>query len=717
MIRKTLLDSGWEFAQSEWLEKQTLAYAKVPGWLPATVPGHVHLDLVANGIIEHPFKEMHELGCRWVDEADWSYRTTFEWHPDASRPFRVLKFAGLDTVCEVFLNGQRLSASDNMFLPLEVDVSAALVEGTNELRVDFKSAARIGRARQAAYFEKHGLGPTTANFEDRAFVRKAQYMFGWDWGPRLISCGIWQPVELLEFADGDRDSLAPPSAPVQIRLLREPDSFGESFEFEVNGKKLWARGANWIPDHSFSSQITREGLREKLEACKGMNFNMLRVWGGGLPESDDFYGLCDELGISVWQDFPYACSYYPDDPEHLEQARQEAIQIVKRLRHHSSLAIWCGNNEILTMWEGKWGGAENNPPRMHGETIWNEVLRDVVAEYDPGRPYIPTSPIGGPDANAGGVGDQHFWEVWHGKGDWKYYEDSTARFSSEFGFASSCGFDAWASVTDIKGLTPTSSVVRWHDKTGKPWKTFKGLVELHYPASESLEDWVYYSQLNQRDAMRHGIEHYRRSEFCKGSLIWQLNDCWPVQSWAVIDNSGTWKAAAYELRRLYADRMLSIERVGDSVRVYAVNDGEPTECQATLVVHSLVTGGHLREVRGEPVRLQTGERRLVLETAAAETGIVVVSAEGWTETWRLLAEPKNLKFGMAGPIRVHVEEGQLRLRFSGSVVDLMLWAPGLRMKENFVTALSGTELALAFEGSIKELRARSLAGQHPVHFD
>ncbi|MCC2672892.1 MAG: glycoside hydrolase family 2 immunoglobulin protein beta-sandwich, partial [Armatimonadetes bacterium] len=656
-MRTTLLHSGWSFLHLDPGPGYPQPNVQRQRWLPASVPGHVHLDLMANGVIQDPFVRLGELGCRWVDEADWAYRTTFHWTPDPSLPRRVLQFEGLDTVCEVSLNGERIAAHDSMFLPLEVDVTDRLREGENELRIDFRSPVQVGQERRAAYFAAEGLPNVLERFDERAFVRKAGYMSAWDWGPRLLSCGIWRPVALVEYAarirsftvrqeplpdgrfrvwtetvvDGDAEvtltfgehSASSSSTALQeldlvldearlwwpngmgeqhlypasvrlgngqevrkriglktIALRREADEFGESFEFVVNGRPLWARGANWIPNDSFPSRVTVRDYHAQIADCRALGFNMLRVWGGGFYEAEPFYDACDEAGILVWQDFPYACCYYPDGPAEQEVARAEAAHHVRRLRDRASLALWCGNNENHQMWQEKWGVPTDHPPRYYGEPIYEAVLPGVVAELDPGRPYIPSSPIGipptGPQAgkvNSGGYGDSHYWDVWHGRGDWRFYLDSDARFSSEFGFASSCSLALWDRTLVPGDREFEGPIVRWHDKTKKAWETCRGYVTDHYPEPQTLEDWVYYSQLNQRDALRCGIEHYRRGEFCKGSLIWQFNDCWPVESWAVQDYRRLLKPAGYELARLYADRLVSLVGAEGEEAVHVVNDG------------------------------------------------------------------------------------------------------------------------------------------------
>jgi len=834
MLQTTYLHSGWEFIERG-ADSRTVGTIK-PEWLPAQVPGHVHLDLVANGVIADPFVRMNELGCQWVDRADWVYRTTFDWEPNEELPRRVLKFEGLDTVCAIYLNDEKVAEHDNMFVPFELDVTEKLKAGSNTLRIEFESAARIGEERRAAYFAEQGLSDPSPYFYERSFVRKAQYMFGWDWGPRLVSCGIWRPVSLVEYAarildvrttvtekdsdvwvieissevegegtlvhcldgvgclvgDGafvlndvplwspeqpfrlmlttglmandtdfrpfeidldeaededERETAASIQSGIlaqdaidlreqfigltKIRLRQEPDEFGESFEFEVNGRGIWARGANWIPDHSFPSVVDRARLRDRLEKAIDMGFNMLRVWGGGLYETDEFYELCDEMGILVWQDFPFGCAFYPDTGNWQEIIAHEAAINIKRLRNHPCLALWCGNNENHEMFYNQWGGPAAMPPRYYGLNLYDEVLPAAVDAHDPGRSYIASSPIGSPPAekvvdakrrgpNADGYGDQHNWDVWHGRGDWKHYVESKGRFSSEYGFASSCSTSVWAKTLTEEDWDPHSPVVKWHDKTTKGHEVFHGYVELHYGKSETLEDWVYLSQLNQRDALKLGVEHYRRSEFCRGSLIWQLNDCWPVQSWAILDGDGNYKALAYELRRLYADRVLSLERNNEIVKLHAMNDGLDVWEFGVAIEAFHTETGELLEVWGGEAGLGPNARGVVMEIDLSglnvhET-ILIASATEVEPTWMLLNEPKSMRLSPPSPLLISTHTaGVLRIQSDTPVFDLMLTSDGdpSPFIDNFVTSIDGI-IELRCDKLPDTIEARSLAGQHRV---
>lgn len=820
-MHQTLLNSGWRLRQA----------TSGPGYhrpqlcpvdgIPATVPGNVHLDLVAAGMISDPFARRYEAGVQWVDEADWTYECEFSWEPRGSDDRRVLRFGGLDTVCQIFLNGNLIGESDNMFVPLELDVTDTLVMGANTLRIEFKSAVHTGDERRRAWFDLHGLPQNFVMFDERAFVRKAGYMSGWDWGPRLVGAGIWQDVHLLEFTNRIEDvaftiqpqgngrfvvrceveTTVPEGAMFELNLgsnetkiisseignqsaewllegglwwprgmgqqvlhslavqlesgdtqnrkfglrsiefKREADAVGESFEFFVNGKPVWARGANWIPNDSFPGRISDTEIHDQIARFAELNMNMLRVWGGGLYESEAFYDACDELGVLVWQDFPYACMYYPDDKPWQESARNEAEHHIKRLRHRASLALWCGNNENLVMFHTRWGGPGIIPDTYFGQHIYDEVLPNAVNRLDPGRSYIASSPIGmspdesipiGPERNAGmGLyGDSHYWDVWHGRGDWVHYRDSTTRFSSEFGFASSCSLAGWQKCLGEKDWQPFPLPVHHHhNKTGKPWETFLGYVTLHYPRPETLEDWTYYSQLNQRDAMRFGVEFFRRNEICRGSLIWQANDCWPVQSWALQDYARMLKPAGFEMARAYADVMISIDYVaGESeAHFWVVNDSlEALETTLEIELISTLDGSVLDRTQRE-MKLAANQRGAVysLKTGNDPTRTAVrcrLADVQDSERWLLLAEPKLIEFGTC-IISAIESDGELRLEIKGFVADLVVWdqkdlaavqsqniqQPGWAPK----TAANET-LQYRTVNPIRQLRIRSLAGEHEV---
>ncbi len=774
--RRTLSD-GWRVREVP--HAGTPVHNQLP-WLPAQVPGHVHLDLMRAGVIPDPFAQMHERDVAWVDDSDWVYETTF--HVEDPAPVNAfLVFHGLDTVAEIELNGAALGRTDNMYIPHEFPVGGRFKAGEgdaglNTLRVTFRAAERVGLERQKAWNE--GPDPIPLHWDSfgpRSTVRKAQYMYGWDWGPVLLGCGLWRPVELVSvptarlldwqydvaFTDDDtavvtvtaeieraphaahapltltvglprvgsldggdyRDALpepvtvAVPDGPGRARatakltvdaprrwntvglnqstrsedehpplytlilslaaeteidariakiglrtieLVREPDSDGqgEGFKFRVNGHDLFIKGANWIPNDSFPATITREELSAQIAQACDAGFNMLRIWGGGLYESEHFYELCDAYGLLVWQDFPYACAYYPDMGEYADAARVEATAAVRRIRNHPCLALWCGNNENAMMYFSNWHDAR--PSRFVGEKLYFDVLPAVVAAEDPQTPYWPSSPFGGDDPNSATHGDCHNWDVWHGRGDWTHYPENDSRFCSEFGFASSCGLAAWDTVLEDADKHPHSPAVRWHDKTRKGYNTYLGYIGLHYPDPQSLEDLVYYSQINQAEALKFGVEHYRRRKgHCWGTLFWQLNDCWPVQSWAVVDYLGEPKAALFAARKFYAPVLLSLARDGATVTAHLVNDHlHPVAGTLTLTLGSFEEAAPISETTQE-VRVGPNGAEAVatfaLEHAIGREREVYVHARFQpgtagrpVENLLLLAEPKDLRLSTPG---------------------------------------------------------------------
>jgi beta-mannosidase len=712
----------------------------------------------------------------------------------------------------VFLNGELVATHDNMFLPLEVDVTS-LLRASNELVVEFSSGVRVAESRLAAYLAAEGIDPSVTTFYERSFLRKAQYMFGWDWGPRLVSCGIWKPVKLLEYDSRVTDvwvrpklvdgewlvdvswegeqvstpkmfanetaqevvSITESSARIVVRkpalwwprdfhtrdgrkantysgriefegetkyfdyglrkveLVREPDKWGASFEFVVNGERVFCKGANWIPDHSFPSLVSTDRYGSQVQAMRDLNFNMVRVWGGGLYENDRFYDWCDRYGIMVWQDFPFACAYYPEDGTFLASVEAEATANVRRLRNHPSLVLWCGNNENQQMHEQRWGGSAS-PKRFYAEKIYDEVLPRLLQEEDPDRPYVNGSPSGkveGRDSNMDGVGDSHYWEVWHGKGDWKHYEESTSRFSSEFGFASSPSLHAWSKCLDRSSDWKfDSEAVKWHDKTLKGYEKYISFIEMHYPKVETLEDLVYYSQLNQRDALRCGIEHYLMSEFCAGTLVWQFNDCWPAQSWAVQDSEGRMKPASWELHRLYARKCMTMKVVGDQVHVFTVQTVPGNFDLSEQRYLSILNTQTAEEIVREPIPVTSSGTvgcELVLDINLKGIDLtrhVVYApmAGRWRSSYqsRLLCEPKDVVLTACPIVISTYDEDTHHLLATHPIVDLMVWDPddAANLSEAHFDPMiypdSPEPFLPTFRREPKRLVARSLAGYHEV---
>lgn len=613
---------------------------------PATVPGCVHTDLLAAGRIPDPFYRANELETLWLGENDWLYWREFELPADFLAHKRLLlRCTGLDTLASLFLNGQLLGTTDNMFRTWEFEVRQCLRPGRNKLEIRFDSALAYGRQKQAERF----LPAWTADkLPGGNWLRKEPCNFGWDWGPKVVTCGIWRDIELLALdhprltdlsieqqhltngvnltitatteapspADvrltvwlgdellaekvtkvgvpagipipnpqlwwpnglgrqplyqvvaelvADGQLLDRQSRRIGLRTLvldRQADQWGESFQFVVNGRPFFAKGANWIPADAFLTRLTPDHYARLLSDAAAANMNMLRVWGGGIYEADCFYDRCDELGICLWQDFIFACATYPTfDPQWLDNVAHEAQENIRRLRHHPAIALWCGNNELE---QGLVGPAWTTFC-MNWEDygrLFDQLLPQLVAQHDPQRDYWPGSPHSphGERANSNDPrwGDAHLWSVWHGKEPFEWYRTCEHRFNSEFGFQSFPEPRTVYAFTRPEDRNLTSYVMEHHQRSGIGNQTI-----IHYlldwfrlPISFDMLLWL--SQIVQGMAMTYAVEHWRRSmPRGMGTLYWQLNDCWPVASWSSLDYFGRWKALHFMAKRFYAPLLIS----------------------------------------------------------------------------------------------------------------------------------------------------------------
>ncbi|HEV7891536.1 MAG TPA: glycoside hydrolase family 2 protein [Pyrinomonadaceae bacterium] len=678
-----LLDNGWTFREDGKGE-----------WRKATVPGSVHTDLLANRLIEDPFYRDNEPKLQWIGKTDWEYRTTFD-VPAATLARRhvELVFDGLDTYATVFINDRAVLEADNMFRTWRVDARPNLKAGSNTLRVVFRSPINeiLPRMKTLGYElpAVNDQGEKTS-----PHTRKAPYQYGWDWGPRFVTSGVWKPVRLEAWDDAriesvrliqnqlDKDSAqmtaevevvssgtlnvallvenvtdkiyyrgkgaplsqlkpgtnklsvpfaiakprlwwpngmgAQPLYDINVSLLtpdpdrrpkiflevdkagtriglrtlelrQQPDKDGKTFTFVVNGVPVFAKGANWVPADAFPERVTRERYRQLIQSARDSNMNMLRVWGGGYYESDDFYELCDELGIMVWQDFMFACSMYPGDDKFLASVRAEAEDNVRRLRNHPSIVIWVGNNEVETAWQ-HWGWKQNLPAKLWDDykKIFHGVLPETVAALDPTRPYWPSSPSSNleEDSDSQRMGDVHYWEVWHAAKPFAEYEKQHPRFMSEYGFQSFPQIETVNYYTVASDHDIQSPVMLAHQKHPRGNQLIREYMLRDYPEPKDFESFLYVSQVLQAEGIKVGAEHMRRiMPHNMGSLYWQLDDCWPVASWSGIDYFGRWKALHFYARRFYSDVLLSPHVEDGRVEMYVVSDrtqAQPLELRVTL---------------------------------------------------------------------------------------------------------------------------------------
>jgi beta-mannosidase len=401
------------------------------------------------------------------------------------------------------------------------------------------------------------------------------------WWPNGMGPQDLYQLEVTLEADGatlDRRSFQLGLRTVELR--READAWGESFTFVVNGVPLFAKGADWIPADSFTPRVSDVHIRALLQSAADANMNMLRVWGGGTYGEDRFYDLCDRLGILVWQDFMFACGIYPDDEAFAENVRREAVDNVRRLRHRASLALWCGNNEMEQGWcEWKWndpGDPDNRRLKAGYDRMFNHMLPAVVAGEDPDRPYWPSSASSGEpfvDPNGQRRGDMHYWGVWHGREPFTAYRAQFPRFASEFGFQSLPPYKTIQAFTDPADRNLTSYVMEHRQRSGPGNRAILSQMLDTFRMPKDFPSLTYLSMILQAEGMRIGVEHWRRNRSrVSGTIIWQLNDCWPAISWSSLDYFGRWKAMHYAARRFFAQVLLSVEDEGERRAIHVTND-------------------------------------------------------------------------------------------------------------------------------------------------
>ncbi|GBL35668.1 beta-mannosidase B [Filimonas sp.] len=540
LAQTTILHTNWQFRQVG----STI-------WHKAKIPGTVHTDLLSNSLIPDPFYRDNETKLQWIADEDWEYATRFDVKNNfKSFPKILLKFEGLDTYTDIFLNDSLILSTDNMFRTYTVDVKSFLKEKNNRLRIIFNSAKKITDS-----LAKHSdLERPCEN--NRHYARKAQYHFGWDWAPRYITCGIWRPVKLI-YGEDEKPAKAQ-YAPV--KLVQDKDSIGQSFYFTVNGKPTFMKGANWIPADVFLPRITKQKYRQLLLAAKEAHFNMLRVWGGGIYEDDAFYDLCDSLGIYVWQDFMFAGAMYPADSHFVENIKQEVIDNILRLRKHNCIVLWCGNNEIDEAWHN-WGWQKQfNLSPQDSTKLWsdyqkffNELLPSLVKQYDPGRAYIASSPIHGWGRQQSMThGDSHYWGMWWGMDPISVMTKKIPRFMSEYGMQAMPDISTIRQFTLPADLDTSSVVMKIHQKHPTGFKTLNNYLQMEKIPANSFTSFITATQELQSRALATTIKAQLHSQGrCMGSLLWQFNDCWPVCSWSIVDYYGRKKKAYETVKKLF----------------------------------------------------------------------------------------------------------------------------------------------------------------------
>ena len=688
-------------------------------WIPAQVPGDIYAALLKNGKMPDPFFGDNEYQAKALMEEDYEYRTVFNYEEAQFKDCQevILRFDGIDTIADIYLNGCCLGKVDNMHRIWEFPVGELLENGKNTLRVIIRSPLKF----MAEAFKKYKNRGNEDTVEGFMHLRKAHYMCGWDWGACLPDGGIFRPVTLLGIETARLDSVyirqvhkdgkvllvpevdvetvdeeeseadgyegaqaleyqvtvtAPngtktiwddcpdemeienpqlwwpnglgeqPLYQVQVELKtgdkivdtwcrkiglraltmhREKDQWGESFAHEVNGYQVFAMGADYIPEDNLLQRTSRERTRELLLQCKRANFNTVRVWGGGYYPEDWFFDLCDELGLMVWQDFMFACSVYELTPEFEANIRQEFIDNIKRLRHHASLALWCGNNEMESAWD-HWPEVQSESKYLRADYIkmFEYIVPKAVRAADSETFFWQSSPSSGgcfDDPDDENRGDCHYWDVWHGQKPFTDYQKHYFRFCSEFGFQSFPCLKTVESFTEEKDRNIFSRVMENHQKNPAANGKILYYLSENFRYPENFRKLLYVSQILQGMAMKYGVDHWRRHRGrCMGTLYWQINDNWPVASWASIDYFGRWKALHYMAKKFYGPQAVSMCMDGDTMQVYLAN--ESMDAQSYQVVF------YVKNMECEILEKLTGTGTVGVQESAP---ILAVDVSGWED--------------------------------------------------------------------------------------
>ncbi len=646
---------------------------------PIHIPGDIYSALIVSGELPDPYWGENELLAQWPGKEDWIIERSFFISTDFMAAPNIRLCADvLDTIAEVYINKILVGTSNNMFRPFEAEVRSVLHLGENNIQVIIRSPVQtaLRESQRLPYPIPASIYPISS--PHRNLIRKAQCMSGWDWGPCLMTGGIYDGIRLVA-SDGpfirsiqchtsalggftSRNDCGPDfslriSAEVEIlepmkvavsfyiygkkviveqnceqgntvistnlviqnprlwwphghgeaalydlvvtatavtdmavtdmaaqasnrpqphvihksigfrslEVISQEDSIGRGFKFLVNGKEVFAKGANWIPADALPSRWTRERIEHLLDSAISANMNCLRVWGGGRYESDDFYELCDKKGILIWQDCMFSCALYPSNREFLSNVEAEITAQVKRLSDHPCIALWCGNNEALgaiTWYEE----SKKNPARyiVDYDRLTEGVLGKTIRRLDPDRCFWPSSPSAGPDDfsdnwHSDERGDMHFWSVWHEGKPFSAYLDVQPRFCSEFGFQALPSISTIASFAPREEWNISAPAFEAHQKNPQGNSIILESLLRYFRMPCGFHELLYLSQVQQAMAIRTAVEFWRSTmPRCMGTLYWQLNDVWPAISWSSLNYDGSWKLLHYEARRFYAPILLAL---------------------------------------------------------------------------------------------------------------------------------------------------------------
>lgn len=777
-----------------------------------TVPGSLYSFLLENKLMEDPYYRDNELKALELSYHDYTFEREFDFDKCCGKHY--LHFDGLDTFCDVYLNGEYIASCDNMHIAYEFDVTDVIKMGKNTVRVlchEIDSYVHQKSKEQELYrYSYH----TIVGF---GHLRKAHCMLGWDWGPFLPDMGIWREPSVItkdsariedlritqrheggrvfltatvktdepidtrvtvitpdggtlslvsgveaeivapqlwwprglgeqplytvraEIHDGERvvDSTERKIGLRTLTLVREFDKWGQSFTHECNGIKFFAMGADYIPEDNIFSRCTEERSRVLLKRCADANFNAIRIWGGGYYPDNYFFDICDELGLVVFFDLAFACTAYNPDEKMTESIKVEVRQNLMRLRHHASIALISGNNEVEELILG-----ERDPKLLEilkkaQIKLFYEVIEDIVAQVCPEIPYIQSSPISCGhflDPSNENFGDTHYWKVWHSGLPFTEYRNHYFRYLSEFGFQSFPCLKTVEAFTLPEDRNIFSRVMERHQRnTGANAKIVGYLADTFlYPTD--FGTLLYASQLLQAEAMKYGVEHLRRNRGrCMGALYWQLNDIWPVASWASIDYYARLKALHYFAKRFYSPVLLSCAEIGEKttrphVILEPIYDYE-TKARLTVTNDTLnrVTGvvrSYLRNSRGEILESFTDE--LCVEPLSVvnfeERNFNKCDVENIYYSYELEADgsiisegtvlftaPKHFNF-LDPNITARIEGDEIVVTADAYAKSVEIYSPDsdFILSDNFFDMNGGEKRVKILEGKPKEIAVRSV---------
>ena len=512
----------------------------------------------------------------------------------------------------------------------------------------------------------------------------------------------------------DKNIISKKTKKIGIRkteLITSKDSLGNEFYFKINNQAIFMKGANYIPQDNLQNRVSKEKYIDLLSQVTKANMNMIRVWGGGIYEEDMFYNTCDSLGILVWQDFMFACAMYPSDSLFLENIREEAIDNVKRLRNHSSIILWCGNNEIAEAWKN-WGWQnsfneyEITKIEQGYKDIFSNILPEVVNQYTD-LPYWESSPkLGRGDNNHHLEGDVHYWGVWHDSQPFSTFEKNVPRFMSEFGFQSFPELSTIKKFSAKKDWKLNSDVMTSHQKHPRGNTLIQEYMNREYNQPLDFEKFIYASQILQGEGMRIGLEAHRRSQpYCMGTLYWQLNDCWPVASWSSIDYYGNWKALHYVAKDVFSPIALSITKNKDNNYSLWIMSDKQQSITDTLIINSYnIDGEEVNKKSKHKITLDNFGSQLITDSYINNDSNEFIIAELKNQTIKsktmFTTKVKNIIF-KDPEFKVTWGREVIKIKTMKAAFQVYLKLDGIKFETNFITMLPDKEYSIKYNGTAK----------------